>query len=83
MYIKACKICGKEIVTESSKKCLCSEECKAENKRQNAQIHNAKAREIRRTVKSMSNNKLSITDIAVKAREAEMTYGQYVTKMKL
>lgn len=81
MYIKECRICGKQIVTEHKRKCLCSEECRLENNKQLARKHNERRRQIERTVKPTAKKKPSVVDIAVKAREAGMTYGQYTAML--
>ena len=70
---KKCKYCGKEFDATKSKRLYCSDKCKKsrwreKDKKRKYGVH-------------MENPNAAVVDIAVKAREAGMTYGQYVAKM--
>ena len=80
-----CKICGKEFVTKTVAKC-CSKECKKENEVRNAASYFERAAKAKKDTKQIpkpkKEKKLTVTDIAVKAKEAGMSYGQYVAQME-
>ena len=79
MYIKKCRICGKEIITANSKKCLCSEMCKIENNRINARQRNERLRnEVKPQIK-----KLTLSELRKMAEEVNMSYGYYTGLNKL
>ena len=66
---KKCKYCGKEFDATKSKRLYCSDKCKKsrwreKDKKRKYGVH-------------MENPNAAVVDIAVKAREAGMTYGQY------
>jgi predicted nucleic acid-binding Zn ribbon protein len=70
---KKCKYCGKEFDATKSKRLYCSDKCKKsrwreKDKKRKYGVH-------------MENPNAAVVDMAVKAREAGMTYGQYVAKM--
>ena len=70
---KKCKYCGKEFDATKSKRLYCSDKCKKsrwreKDKKRKYGVH-------------MENPNAAVVDIAVKARKAGMTYGQYVAKM--
>ena len=77
IYNVACKICGKEFIAHTARKTLCSEECRRENRLRIATEHNKKMKEIRRNAKKEKEQRKTIVDIAVMARQAGMSYGQY------
>lgn len=79
-----CKICGKEFTTSSVAKC-CSEECKKENEKRNvASYYMRVGKNNKKTkTKAKKEKKLTVTEIAVKAKEAGMSYGQYVARMNM
>ena len=65
---KKCKYCGKEFDATKSKRLYCSDKCKKsrwreKDKKRKYGVH-------------MENPNAAVVDIAVKAREAGMTYGQ-------
>lgn len=70
-----CKICGSSFVATHNTTVICSKKCKDEAKR--ISIKKCKEKEEKKREKR---NK-EIIDIAVAAREAGMTYGQYVGLM--
>lgn len=80
MYIKQCRICGKTFSAIKRTRMLCSEECRAENNRNLSNKHNAKRKEMAKP-KPKAEKKESIVDLAVKAREMGMTYGQYTAML--
>lgn len=76
-----CKICGKEFTTDSYIKKCCSEECVKKNAKINVKAYNEKQKAMRTAKPKKKEKKLTVTDIAVKAREAGMSYGQYTAMM--
>lgn len=84
METRVCKICGSAFKTEYLRALCCSDECKIKN----AKINRQKNSKLRYQTKKGRNeemlrkksSKLTVTDIATMAREAGMTYGQYVAK---
>lgn len=81
IYNVACKICGKQFTANTARKTLCSEECKRENRIKNATEHNKKIKEIKENAKKEQRE--TIVDIAVRARKAGMTYGQYTAMLMM
>jgi hypothetical protein len=73
-----CKICGKDFKTTYNHTKCCSEECRKENAKINSKHWADKQKQIKPKKKE---KKLTVTDIAVKAREAGMSYGQYTAMM--
>ena len=79
-----CKICGKEFITDSNIRKCCSDECKKANARINCNRYNEKQKAIRAMKpKKKKEKKLTVTYIAVKARELGMSYGQYTAMLWL
>ena len=78
--MRKCDMCGKEFEPRPNQRYCCAE-CKAKAAHLAAirQEENRKERILKR--KTYQNQ--SIVDIAVAARKAGMTYGQYVMKMGL
>lgn len=70
---KKCKYCGKEFNSTKNDRRYCSDEC-----RKKSQLEMSKKRRKGAHIKKPN---AAVVDIAVKAREAGMTYGQYVAKM--
>lgn len=83
IYNVVCKICGKQFTANTARKTLCSEECKRENRIKNATEHNKKMKEIRRNARKEKEQRKTIVDIAVMARQAGMSYGQYSAMLML
>lgn len=52
MYLKKCKVCGKEFGTDNQQEQMCSEECKQERKREIARDFAKRNREIEKIVES-------------------------------
>lgn len=80
--VRNCVICGKLFVARTVNGKYCSEECQTEGLRRrtrnNWRDNEAKKKEIR---KSKKKRQKELVDIAVEARKAGMSYGQYVAKM--
>lgn len=78
LYTKRCIVCGKEFMCRSKKALCCEGECRRIR-------GNEIAREYRKTIKMTEKKKIkpkySIAQISVKAKEAGMSYGEYVQKM--
>ena len=81
IYNVVCKICGKEFIAHTARRKLCSDECKRENNIINATEHNKKIKEIKENAKKEQRE--TIVDIAVRARKAGMTYGQYTSMLMM
>lgn len=77
-----CKICGKEFITDSNIRKCCSEECKKINAKINGKIWADKQKTMQPKPKKKE-KKDTVTDIAVKARELGMSYGQYTAMLWL
>lgn len=75
-------MCGKEFVTTTANKLLCSKECQEESNRIANRIHYHKVKAERKKKKEKINNK-SVVDIAHEARKAGMSYGQYVSMREI
>ena len=79
--LRECKICGELFVPRTNSHKYCSEECTKESARRNWRTKGEINRAIRKAEKRKSKNKNhEIADIAKKAREAGMSYGEYVAR---
>jgi len=78
--IKQCTICGASFETTNIHAKYCSDPCRKKASRKSYRQAKAKEKEELERKKNMQQ---SIIDIAVLARQAGMTYGQYVAKMGL
>lgn len=83
IYNVACKICGKEFIAHTARRKLCSDECKRENNIINATAHGLKMKEIRENAKKEKEQRETIVDIAIRARQAGMSYGQYSAMLEM
>ena len=81
IYNVSCKICGKQFTANTVRKMLCSEECKRENRIRKATEYNKKIKEIKENAKKEKEQRETIVDIAVEAKKAGMTYGQYTAML--
>lgn len=87
MYTKICKVCMKEFVSDKPQRVCCSVECSEENKLATAREYQRRIRaaglrkDIKKNTKKPKNT--SIVDMAVKAKAAGMSYGQYVGMMAM
>lgn len=80
---KICPICGKEFTNGRRK--YCSEECTKESNRRNTRKkdreRDEKLKKRPKTMKKKKGKKLNALELTAKAaREAGMTYGQYVAQ---
>ena len=73
-----CKICGKVFASKIGNKKCCSDECAKENARRNAKLCDE-----RKKLQPKKEKKLTVTQIAVMAKEAGMSYGQYSAMLSL
>lgn len=73
-----CKVCGKEFTTEVYTRKCCSEECSKENAKINGKLYFEKQKTMKPKKKE---KKLTVTELAVKARELGMSYGQYTAML--
>lgn len=76
--IVKCKICGKMFETILSRKLCCSDECAKQNSMTNQRIWLSKQQG---KPKPEKKKKLTVTEMAVKAKELGMTYGQYTAML--
>ena len=87
--MKTCGICGKEYYGYQSSR-FCGAECRKKRAKWLDEIHAERKTELRRArerekrmAKKALEGRKTITDIANEARQAGMTYGQYVARMGL
>jgi hypothetical protein len=73
-----CKICGKEFVTNKTIKQCCSAECVKINAKNNYQAISERRKEERQKKKE---KKVTLTEMAIKAKQLGMSYGQYSAMM--
>lgn len=76
--IKICPVCEKRFETDSKVKIYCSHECKEKAKL--IRYHDNKTES---EVKSVYNPNQELVDMAIAARKAGMSYGQYAGKLYL
>ncbi len=79
-YEKVCKICGKEFIAKASNTKCCSDECKKENSKMNKKLCDERKK---LQPKKKKEKKLTVTELAVKAKEAGMSYGQYTAMLHM
>lgn len=75
-----CVVCGTEFVRKNQRHIYCNMTCKKQVERSMRKKY-VKPNEENKTKKHTANNEL--VNIAIAARKAGMTYGQYVQKMGL
>ena len=78
-WTKSCVICGKQFITQAASAKCCGAECR----RENGLIRNREKKErdkIRKAAKQHQ-TKVTVADIAVRAKAAGLSYGQYVARM--
>lgn len=73
-----CKICGREFIVNNNRTC-CGEECSRINK---VKIERLKKQK-RMAVRNVTKKRQEIAAINAKAKEAGMSYGQYVAMMEI
>ena len=88
METRKCKICGTEFETSHYSKICCSKECAKENYKIISREHQRRITEMNRLEREKNKKQpkkktMSVTDIAVKAKAAGMSYGQYVATMNM
>ena len=82
--LRKCVICGKEYITSIYNSKYCSEECKMQGIRALNKINDRAKRERRMAERvARENSHKPLIDIAVEAKKAGMSYGQYVARMGL
>lgn len=74
-----CKICGREFITNHNRTFCCGEECSRINKVRMARIQKQK----RDAMRAVTRKRQEIATINAKAKEAGMSYGQYVAMMEI
>ena len=77
---KICPVCGKRFETDSKVKIYCSHECK--DKAHLIKYHENKNK-TELEVKSVYNPNQELVNMAIAARKAGMSYGQYAGKLYL
>lgn len=87
MYERVCPLCNTKFQTEYYAGLYCSDECKitADNESRKKARERSRKRyyEKKREEELRKQKAKSITEIAIAAREAGMTYGKYVSEMGL
>ena len=83
MFKITCKICGKEFIANSCQRSLCSDKCKEETKLRIARERALKLEKENNREKYRKENRKAIVDLAVEARKAGMTYGQYTAMLMM
>jgi hypothetical protein len=78
--VRKCIICNGYYVTTIQNAKYCSSVCRKKGEKEIAKQRKIKKKE---QIENSKNMQQSIIDIAVLARQAGMTYGQYVAKMGL
>ena len=73
-----CVICGKIYDALRANQKTCSEECRYEYAKYCTEMNKRKGKFAKKNAKKSSDN---LTAVARKAREAGMSYGEYVSKM--
>ncbi|MCI9249737.1 MAG: hypothetical protein HFG99_11475 [Dorea sp.] len=78
--IRTCPICGREFVTGRRRYCSesCSREARIEYQKKANREMSRKPRPVSAVPRGKPKRESSLQEIARKAREAGMTYGQYV-----
>jgi hypothetical protein len=74
-----CKICGKEFVTTHNRTLCCSDKCSSVSKYRNNLLRKSKKDAMRKADKKRA----ELATINARAKEAGMSYGQYVAMMEL
>lgn len=82
-YKKKCAVCGNEFMGWNKKQKFCGEECKRKNELRMGEIYRERARLKTKENKTVQKKKQALNDISMAARNAGMTYGQYVARMGL
>lgn len=77
---RLCVVCNNPYVATRIDSKTCSKVCSKQWNKISSKMANEKAREQKKQEKK---KKMMVNDIAVEARKAGMTYGQYVAKMGL
>lgn len=85
--IRICAVCNKPFEARRENEVCCSAECKQARRRQQCRQYDKEDAQKRKLEaekrKKLSSGENSLTEIAIEARKAGMTYGQYVAKMGL
>lgn len=82
-YKVTCKICGKEFIAKSTRKKLCSAVCQRESALIVSRNYHKRERAKKANAMKAKKSKETIVDIAVKAKQAGMSYGQYSAMLML
>ena len=85
--IRICAVCGNPFEAHRENEVCCSTECKQARRRQQCRQYDKEDAQKRKFEaekrKKLSSGKNSLTEIAIEARKAGMTYGQYVAQTRL
>lgn len=82
-YAKKCEICGKLFDAWNNRQKFCSDDCRYKHKLQQGAVFREVYKSQEQKQKSRKKKKPTLTEISAAARQAGMTYGQYVAKMGL
>ena len=81
---RKCGICGKTFIASKANIKYCCDKCRYEAiSIKNIEIRKSKSENKKASRKKKKDNQQAIIDIAVEAKKAGMSYGQYVARMGL
>lgn len=87
MHNVKCEVCGKIFLTAYARKVVCSLECQDERRKRLAKMYGKRRREAIKDgthpskQKKVQNRVASVEEVQKKAREAGMSYGQYMAML--
>lgn len=81
--IKVCGWCKKKFVTDRMNQNYCGPECSAEAKLKYQREYEAKKKKKEKANKKPKRKVNELTSLAIEARAAGMTYGQYVAQKNM
>lgn len=84
IWERKCEVCGRPYVTNKANAKYCGQKCSKEGiRRVNAENRKIQSENKKAEKKKKKDNQKAIVNIAVEAKKAGMSYGQYVAKMGL
>lgn len=84
--VRKCAICGKEFIATRANCKYCGQQCKEEANRIKSREYwsrNCVGENALKQMMQQQKPRASVTEIAIAAKEAGMSYGQYVVQMGL
>lgn len=83
---RTCKVCGNVFYPKCHNQLCCCLACSAENEKLNkskSRSVNFDVKKVKKTKSSKKNKTLSIGEISALAREAGMSYGEYIARTEM